>query len=74
MESEQKFNRNSMTKACQNLDSIQLSYIIWFTLISTIVLPHTNVNKYIPTHLGKGELHIRRPPPRQISSGAPSKR
>lgn len=28
----------------------------------------------IPTHLGKGALHIRRPPPRHISSGAPSRR
>lgn len=30
--------------------------------------------KHVPTHLGKGALHILRPPPRQINSGEPSRR
>jgi len=29
---------------------------------------------HVPTHLGRGALHTRRPPPRQIISEAPSKR
>lgn len=52
--------------------SPELYYLIHFNF--SYFSSHTNVNKYVPTHLGKGALHIRRPPPKQISSGAPSRR